>query len=427
VITQTVFKSKGAGDGFRRFWFKSDKGRIHIKPNVVHDLSAIQVFEGASNATAILIAEKSANAFSYPVPYIKWDGPSRIEQDTKLTDALASTTRAELNAIPLDPGKTSSPWLTAAPDALHGLRKIVSKSPYTAHAGCCTWLNGVFWIKILKTLSDSHILIENLYDVGKIEVEKVQAAVEKDLVYPLLRSRDISAWNARPSAYIILSQDPAIRVGIPVSEMKANQPKTYAYFKRFEEDLRGRSGYRRYFSPTDPFYSVYNVGKYTLSPIRVFWRQFIPELRMAYMDGRRDKFLGKKLAVTQHVVSVVTFDNEDAALFFAAFGNSSPARLLHWNSSTGKSYGTPSILDTIGIPRFSPSNRTHRTISTLSAEAHAAAAASKEDQLRDIEEQIDQAAAELWVISPKELKAIQRALSNISGGAEPDSDDEGDD
>ncbi|MGH9772888.1 MAG: N-6 DNA methylase, partial [Candidatus Acidiferrales bacterium] len=48
VITQTVFKTTGAGDGFRRFRFEREKEQIVLKPRVVHDLSAIQVFEGAT-------------------------------------------------------------------------------------------------------------------------------------------------------------------------------------------------------------------------------------------------------------------------------------------------------------------------------------------------------------------------------------------
>lgn len=55
VITQTVFKTTGAGDGFRRLQFEHEKKRVVLKPLVVHDLSQIQVFEGATNRTAVFV------------------------------------------------------------------------------------------------------------------------------------------------------------------------------------------------------------------------------------------------------------------------------------------------------------------------------------------------------------------------------------
>jgi hypothetical protein len=415
VITQSVFKSKGAGDGFRHFSFEAGGKRVVIKPLVVHDLSEIQVFQGATNSTAVLVASKSPKGFTYPVPYVRWVGPSRIDQDTPIGTVFKETKRLKLGAVPVESGKTSSPWLTAPTKALPGLQKIIGKSGYKAHVGCCTWMNGVFWVRVIKKLADGNLLIENLHDVGKIKVASVQAAIEPDLLFPLIRGKDIQRWKASPSAYIILSQDPSSRSGILEAEMKKRQPKTFAYFKRFEDELRGRSGFKRYFASTDPFYSIYNVGEYTLEPIRVFWRQFIPELRMTSHKSLKDKFLGDKVCVTQHVVSFVTFDSEDAASFFAACGNSSLATLLHWNSSTGKSFGQPHIMDIISIPRYEPKQTLHKEIADTGRKCHAAAEASNQARVEALEDHLDELAAKMWGVSKIELKDIQEALAETRG------------
>jgi hypothetical protein len=123
VITQTVFKTQGAGDGFRRFQFSkynqdNKPFTIIIKPLVVNDLSNSQVFEGATNRTAIFLCEKAKNYFVYPVPYVVWRGPARIGQDETLEQVLAQTTRHTLGAIPVEPYKKTSPWLTAPNVAL---------------------------------------------------------------------------------------------------------------------------------------------------------------------------------------------------------------------------------------------------------------------------------------------------------------------
>jgi hypothetical protein len=322
-------------------------------------------------------------------------------------------------AVPVDVEKATSPWLTVPPKALPGIRKVIGQSDYQAYAGCCTWLNSVYWVRVLKKLSNGNVVIENLHDIGKIKAEPVQAVIEPDLVYTLLRGRDVSRWYAEPSGYLVLTQDPETRRGIPEDEMKRKYPKTYAYLKKFEPELRQRSGYRQYFKPIDPFYSMYNVGPYTMAPIRVFWRQFIPELRMALHLPQRDSFLGSKIALTQHVVSFAPFGSTEEAFFFAGCGNSNPATLLHWNSSTSKSYGQPHILKTIAIPRYSPKDRMHERISDLSARCHAAAAAGDAEPVAALEGEIDKAAAKLWGISDDELKAIQDALREMQ---KPDCD-----
>jgi len=60
----------------------------------------------------------------------------------------------------------------------------------------------------------------------------------------------------------LLAQDPenpakAVSEGI----LRRLSPDTFSYFKHFEDQLRARSGYKKFFRPgIDPFYSVYNVG-----------------------------------------------------------------------------------------------------------------------------------------------------------------------
>ena len=312
VITQTVFKTKGAGDGFRRLGFGRGKNKVILKPIRVDDMSDLQPFEGATNRTAVFLCESATKPFSYPVPYILWQKTKsgQIDQDATLEDVRTETRQSEFGAIPVDRDNSTSPWLTVSKKALAGIQKVIGKSDYKAYAGTCTWLNGVYWISILKRLPNGDLLIENLHDVGKIKNEHVQATVEPDLVYPLLRGRDVQRWRAEPSAHIILAQDPQTRTGIPESEMKREYPKTYAYFKRFEEQLRQRSGYRKYFKPTDPFWSMYNVGPYTLAPYRVFWRQFLPELRMVLVEQVQDPFCGWRLPLTQHVVTLVVHQSK---------------------------------------------------------------------------------------------------------------------
>ena len=423
VITQSVFKSEGAGDGFRRLRYERDGETWRLKPLVVHDMGTMQVFEGATNRTAVFVCEKTRKPFRYPVKYRLWQGKSRVPQDEALETVVATTQQRRIAARPIRTSKRSSPWLTVSRSVLPGISKVVGQSAYTAYEGVNTGgLNGCFWVRVLQKRPNGQILVENLHDVGKIKLPAVQAVIEPDLVYPLVRGRDVGRWRAWPSAHMILAQDPSTRRGIPEEEMKRQWPKTFAYLKRFEGDpsepvrgtLRGRALYRRYYKPSDPFYSMYNVGWQTIDQTKVFWRQFVPRLSMSVCLPVKSKELGRKVPITQHVVTICRFDSTEEALFFCACGNSSPATLLHAMSSTGKSFGQPLVLKSIAIPRFRPKDRRHARLAELAGRCYALAGSEREaGVLAAFEREIDEEAGSLWGITRNQLEAIQGALASL--------------
>ncbi len=414
VITQSVFKTKGAGDGFRRLRFDKDGRTVHLKPVQVHDLSAIQVFEGATNRTAVLVCEKRTSPFAYPVPYTAWRGPSRLGQDVSLQQARAAATRSRLTAAPVDPDKPSSPWLTAPEQALSGIHKVIGKSDYRAYEGVNTGgLNGCYWVRVLDKRPNGDLLIENLHDVGKLKVDRVQAVVEPDLVYPLLRGRDVRRWHAAPSAHIILAQDPDKRAGIPEPEMKRRWPKTYAYLKRFEGDpdnpqrgtLRGRSAYRKYYEPTDPFYSMYGVGPYTMARWRTAWKgQVATSLDVSVCGPGED---GRPVLNDQTAYSV-PFEEEREAHYLAALLNSRPVRAFY--GCLAYKHTSMAFIAQLAMQTFERGHEVHEELTTLSQQCHAAAAHNDEAGVAELEARIDAVAARIWGITDAELAAIREAL-----------------
>jgi len=134
VITQTVFKTKGAGDGFRRFRL-GEKGE-HLRVLHVDDLSRLQPFEGATNRTSVVVCQRGQET-RYPVPYTLWGkgtGRARVDIDKPLDEVLTETTRANLWAQPVDTDKPTSPWMTARKAALKALQKVIGPATYRARA-----------------------------------------------------------------------------------------------------------------------------------------------------------------------------------------------------------------------------------------------------------------------------------------------------
>lgn len=409
VITQSVFKTKGAGDGFRGLKFYSGGQYAYLTPVVVHDLSAMQVFEGATNRTAVFVAEKTDAAFEYPVPYVEWRGPGRIPQDDSLVQVLSATERREIVAAPVESKTPNSPWLTGSETALAAARKAIGRSGFKAHAGVYTGgLNGCYWLRVLETLPDGTLLIENLHDVGKIKVEHVETVIEPDLVYPLVRGRDVDRWAAVPSAHIILAQDPATRKGIPVSQMKRRHlSRTLAYLSRFEEQLRRRSSSSvRRLMEEGPFYSMFAVGPYTMSEWKVMWPEVGTTVRAGVCGPTSVEQVKPVLA--DHTVVTVSCEGEQQAFFVCALANASPAQLVV--SGYIVLHASPHVLEHLAIPAFDPSDPLHQRLSDLSRQCHEAAKIDAAETLKVLEQQVDEAAAELWGLTAAELKAIQDAL-----------------
>jgi hypothetical protein len=425
VITQTIFKTKGAGDGFRRLEYENDGGdeggpqACYIKVRSVDDLSDFQPFMAAANRTAIFACTKSKSPTRYPVPYTVWTKTrrGRIGVDEPLGEARAATKRRKLGAVPVDPDKPTSPWLTAPKAALTALRKVIGKSNYRGYEGVNTGgLNGVYWVRVIREVPDG-VLIENLYDVGKIKVERVRCAIEPDLLYPLLRGRDVHRWRAEPSAHIILAQDPQTRTGIPESEMRRRWPKTYTYLKRFEKQLRLRSVFLKYFDETDPFYSMYGIGPYTMAPWKLVWREQTATFQASVVTPAPDN----RVVLPDHKLMLIPCDaHRHEAQYLCAVLNSSPASFVVRSYVLQTSTSTH-VLEHVAVPKYKANEPLHKRLSQLSDQAHTIAARPPGTKLKDIEAEIDEAAAELWGLTPRELAAVRRALrkDDQSGSVEP--------
>lgn len=414
VITQTVFKSRGAGDGFRRFRLGSS---IPLGILVVDDLSELKPFEGATNRTATFVCEKGKTT-TYPVNYRLWrrnDGS--VPYDASLVEAKQLTHQLLLSASPVEPLKSTSPWFTAPSGVVTAAQKASGKSAYKAWAGSCTWLNGVYWVNIVENRPDGLLTVENIGDVGKIKIPVGKHPIERDLVYPLLRGRDVERWRAAPSAYIVLAQDPEARSGYSESWLKENLPQSYRYFKRFETQLSKRSGYRKYFDQKkDPFWSMYNVGPYTLSPYKVVWREQAAEFTSAVV-GMADVAGQQKPIIPDHKLMLVSTGILDEAHYLCAVLNSSVCRVVV-KGYVVETQTSVHVLQHIAVPRFDLNNSLHQGLAVLSRRAHELGSqlASHPDneiarrELADAEVNLDRAAARLWMLSDAELNEVRCAL-----------------
>jgi len=393
VITQTLFQTKGAGDGFRHFRLGEDGQPLGVYRG--DDLTAVRPFAGASNWTAAVALEKGRRTV-YPVSYVKWHAGSRV---------------SACHARPIDPARPSSPWIVL-PVGLEGnLAELTGRSDYTANLGANSGgANGVYWVEVIGPADESRVLIRNLAGAGKRLVEQVETQIEPDLLYPLVRWSDLRRWRAAPSAHLLLAQDVETRSGIDEATMRRRWPKTLAYLARFRELLAHRAAYRRYQS-AGAYWSMYNIGPYTLAPIKVVWRRMDRRINAAVAEPVDDPVLGRRPVVVQETCVQVAVESSDEAHYLAAVLNSGPVNFLVTAHSVlgGKGFGTPSMLDYLNLRRFDAGDERHCRLSELSREAHRLATTVRD--MANVQKEIDGLAGRLWGLSGDERAVVEEYLA----------------
>jgi hypothetical protein len=436
LMTQSVFKSRGAGEGFRRFKLKD----IPLKVRKVHDFVALKPFEGANNrATAIFLSKNGKT--EYPVPYIVWRQREAVEQSDSLDVVLRKTERVEMLAKPSDDRNVLSPWLTLPRKIQKVVERFRGRSHYRCYAGIYSGgANAVYWFRIIELQGEKDVgidvplhlrrffgkkieklkfvCVENVTEGMKKDVKSVKTVLEDFFLYSLIKSQHIEKWGINGYIYTLQMQDPIRRIGYDEYWVKVNFPKTYAHLKSFENLLKTRSSrVVRELMERGPFYSMYAVGDYTYAPFKVVWNQMGNRLTACVVSFANDPFLGEKIILPEHVLAFIPTDNEDEAHYLCAILNSSIADLILRSIAGGtKSFGTPKIIEeTLNLKRYDATSRLHTKLTTLSKKAHKLVQQNQEDELRKVEEEIDKTVAQLYGIAEDELEEVRKCLAMLEG------------
>lgn len=393
VIARSVFKNSGAARGFRSFRLPCG---APFGPMEAEDLSALKAFSGVSAGASSLVVEKGREV-KYPVPYLV-HGQSRKESvPTGDIDGVGEKEGLVFNVEELEAGPKEldpcGPWLTGGPVQRLTFSRLAGRSSYTAREGANTGgANSVYWVEMVAELEEG-VLVKNFIGRSKKPAEQVEAMIEPGLLFPLIRSGDLAKWSARSRLYIILSQDTAKRKGIAPPLMEKDYPLTLSYLSRFEDHLQSRAAYKRYFKSADPFWSMFNIGGYTLGKWKVVWK------RMGlYMQAAVTGPHNNKPVVPQETLCFVSTDSETEAHYLCALLNSRPfdTALGCLAQRGSKSFASPYILKDLLLPDFSPGDKRHLELADLSRKAHEAAAGNDTAEIEKIQARADLESSSLW-------------------------------
>jgi methylase of polypeptide subunit release factors len=395
LITQEVFKSKGAGEGFRRFQLGD---REFLKVIKAHDLVSVQPFEGAANKTAAIILKKRAKT-SYPVPYTIWNrkkGVGKIPTDISFQEALRLLQKEKQIAQPI--GTLTGSWQTIAENQ-KGLCLIQGKNSYQARRGAETDPYGVFLVEVLQVLSSGDLLIRNLAGLGKKKIQQVQERVEQELIYPAVRGSDIARWKVNSHIFVLMVQDPNKREPYPESLVKKEWPRSYSYLTRFRPEFLSRgSKSARHLAERTAFYAMFGIGSYTIAPYKVVWKGLANDIFATVISQTKTVF-GYKIIIPLKTTSLFATDSENEAHYLCAIINSRPVReFIKSYSSAGRGFGAPSVMNHVGIPKFQPKNKLHQKLTQLSKTLHELKTKDELDEVARLEREVDRLVYRLFNI-----------------------------
>jgi hypothetical protein len=411
VITESIFKTEGAADGFRQFQLHSSSP-TRTEPFCVYkvdDLSRLKPFEGAANRTAVLCIKRGSKT-KYPIDYPYWlpKESAAIPDTNDLPTVLASTQRLNLSAVPVHQNQPTAPWLSVCPDVLECISKVLGNSAYKAQAGATTCgADGVYLLQALKKVSDTTTMIQNVWDAGKRTIPRKEGQVANTFLYPVCRGKDISKWSVETPMLVLMIQDPETRAGIAESILKGHRG-TWDFISQFKKELQNR---KSSMLPDSPFYSVYGVDRKTFSPFKVVWGRVGVSVAAAVV-GENSCFVGRKVVLPFEAM-MVPFEDEDEAHYVCGCVNSSPAQLVVVGSIV--LHPDTHVMRRVRVPKFDRRESAHLRVASLSKKAHEAVRQGQMAKLPELELELARTCGKVWGISEAEVDAIRQCLGQILG------------
>jgi hypothetical protein len=205
-------------------------------------------------------------------------------------------------------------------------------------------------------------MIQNAADIGRTKgIPQITASVELEHVFPLLRGRGVTPFNAVPEA--------SLRILVPQRDMNGDpelpmtSPHTFKFLKRFKSQLEQRSSLKR-FQKGKVFYSLWSTGKYTFAPFKVLWREMGSSFAAAYIGSTSIEYIGQKIVVPDHKLYFIPVESEPEAAYLTGFLNAPTIAKAISAYAAQLSLGA-SVAEYLNIPRFDEKNELMGSIGNI--------------------------------------------------------------
>jgi hypothetical protein len=380
LTPDSIISADPGGRAFRRFRLKSEHGlpdreQVNLPFSIVHidHWARVQPFSpDAANKPIFAVARPSMH-HEFPVPGSRWEratsGASLSGTWSHVRQSLVGRS-GEFRAI--DPARPTSAWSFQRNDTAALISGGFNDWPFGK--GLDTrGANGIYFVRLLSVdVPRGVATIVNLPNESRNpRPAEARGQVEAELLYPLLRGKDVQAWIASPSSYMVLPHDPASLGDVLTDEQLSEEyPKARRWLRRFHGRLKGRK--------TPPTRSWKMNGKdwcrvdgplaYMAGEHIVVVREISERPAAAVVEARMDYDLGRRTApLIDHKLVFCSVESREEALYLAAFINSTPIQDLLDSYINAVAVG-PTTLSRLPIPPFDPEHEDTKDLVKLADE-----------------------------------------------------------
>jgi hypothetical protein len=236
---------------------------------------------------------------------------------------------------------------------------------------------GIYYVDVLSAnKAEGTVRIRNRpAEKRNNAVQARTRSVEAALVHPLLRGRDIDAWEVHPSGYVVVPQDPNdLKYSLTEGEMVTRFPETLKWLRSHAAVLRKRSVPTKAWHIAGPdWFRLQGSFEYMAGAYLIV----VPEQRMpppaAVIEPAYDLHLGRKaMPLPNHKVVFCSVATLDEALYLAALINSTQIQAL-LGSFASQTAVSPTTLARLPIPPYNSSSSRVQEIVNSSRTIHSAA------------------------------------------------------
>ena len=273
-----------------------------------YSLDPLPLFEGAVNYPLILSVRNQK-----PRP----DSKCLVEvTNSQKEKRLFEVPQKELSLLGDDP---ESPWLMAPPEAVAVFRKMQADGEMLGEddalrprRGIMTAANDIYIVtRVDPTESPKEVMVTT--DGGAV------VRIEKEMLRPLIRGRDLRPWGFTLTQGIIWTHDD--QTAQPLQELPARAAE-YFSDEKIIRTLKDREDYKTHL----PIWSVFRAGPEKLST-KVCWKELANEMQATPLDKSYSfSHIGKRRLIPLHTAYLIPTETHDEAVLLAAIFNSVPFR-----------------------------------------------------------------------------------------------------
>ena len=365
LVPQALVTSDPGGRAFRQFHLRAapedaaEFGGVDLPFKVVSadDWSAVKPFSPDASNSPYFLVSRPGEAQEFPVPTRKWE---RVSPGTKLGPdwPMARPSLRPVDGVsnPVTRDVPTSAWSfqpDGAPPLLEG-----GTNRWSFGTGLHTrGANGVFFVKIVSADKPGRrLLIENLPNEGRnASVKATRGWVETELVRPLLRGRDVQAWTADPSGYIVTAYDPEdIEKLLSDEQLRRSYPGGFRWLRGHAAILKARKPppTRNWNVQGSDWCRLEGPLGYMSGKNIVVVRELQRHPAAAVITLKHDSMLGEVVApLIDHKLTFCSVDTPQEAVYLATMVNSTPMQDL-LGSFANTLAVAPQTLARLPIPDF---------------------------------------------------------------------------